>query len=145
MRKVRFIAAIAVSLFVLLGFAATGAHAARPVTAVTLTATDLYGDPYCSLTAIVTLDASAANAIKGGGHVDFVYYVSGGAYSHDEEFTNTATVTKRVKSVVDGPLNYGFSSGPGFAWEVDAIGYDSQSTELFRVSSDLVPIPLSCP
>jgi hypothetical protein len=70
----------------------------------------------------LTLDSQTANAIKSGGHVDFAYYISGGSYlDHTYRFTNRSDVTKRVRSVVDGPLNYGFSSG--FSWEVEAVGY----------------------
>ena len=91
----------------------------------------------------MTLDSQTANAIKSGGHVDFAYYISGGSdLDHTYRFTNRSDVTKRVRSVVDGPLNYGFSSW--FSWEVEAVGYDSQSTTLFSVSSGLVPIPSSC-
>ena len=77
-----------------------------------------------------------------GGRVDFRHYLTSASYSHYLWFTSPVTVTKRMKTIVFSPAT-GFSGG--FSWEVDAVGFDSQSNQLFTVSSALVPIPADCP
>lgn len=96
----------------------------------------------CALTATVALDSTAANAIKGGGQVVFMYFVSGGSFPpHTYRFDYVVDVTKRVRSVVSSVAE-GYSQG--FSWQVEAVGYDSQATQLFHVASALVPIPTPC-